>query len=116
MYVAFALVIALLTSIIGRAPILLTLEQYTTLRVGQTAVLSIPSDRRYDRYGDSNSLIDGAWSDVLSVIDHSQSKVTFRATKAGNGVLLLSPDPGAQDDNCISCATLHYFVTVLPKR
>jgi hypothetical protein len=88
----------------------LSLEQHTTLRVGEMALLSIPSDRRYDHYADPKARIDGVWKDVLDVVRHSKRKVIFRATHPGSGVLLLSPD--VPNGECISCATLRYFITV----
>ena len=93
----------------------LLLEQDTTLRVGQIAVLSIPSDHRYDQYANSKARIDGAWNGVLNLVSHSKRKVTFRASQTGTGVILLSPAYGLPEDpNCVSCATLHYFVRVIP--
>jgi hypothetical protein len=85
----------------------LDLEDSTTLRVGELAVLEIPSDRGY-----SDSKIDGAWSDVLTRIGRSGRKVTFRAVKPGVGVIILVPR--VPNGECISCATLHYFIEVVP--
>lgn len=92
----------------------LILERETTLRVGQIAVLSIPTDHRYDHYANSKSGIGGAWDNVLTLVNHSKRRVTFRAIQTGTGVLVLSPAYGLPDDpNCVSCATLHYFVISL---
>ena len=87
-------------------------EVNTTLRVGEMALLSVPSDHRYDAYASSKAPINGAWRDVLEVVRHSKRKVMFRATHPGSGVLLLSPD--VPNGECISCATIHYFVNVVP--
>jgi hypothetical protein len=86
----------------------LALKDSTTLRVGELAVLEIPSARRY-----SDSKINGAWSDVLTRIGRSGRKVTFRAVKPGLGVIILGPR--VPNGECVSCATLHYFIEVVPR-
>src|ERR1700676_5403940 len=90
-------------------PITLVQEERTTLRVGDFAVLHIPSDTRYLR-----SEAGGAWSDVLVRIRHSRHDVTFRAVRPGSGVIIISPNVPKGD--CISCATLHYFIDVIPQK
>ena len=79
--------------------------QITTLQIGEVAVLHIPSDRRY--------IPNGGWGDgsVLALIGRSGSDLTFRAVRTGPGVIIISPD--VPDGQCISCATLHYFVKVV---
>jgi hypothetical protein len=89
-------------------PIRLALEHTTTLHVGERAVLHIPSDRRYVRSAD------GAWRDLLVLANQSGRNLTFRAIRTGMGVIIISPD--VPDGKCISCATLHYFITVVPQR
>jgi hypothetical protein len=84
------------------------LENTTTLRVGQAAVLHIPSDRRY------LPSINGAWQDVLALVHQSGRDVTFRAVQPGSGVIILSPDVATGE--CISCATLHYFIKVVSQK
>lgn len=108
----FVLTVALGCSILGKAQsadkrLTLALEESTILRVGELAVLQIPSDRRY-----SDSGIKGAWSDVLTRIGRSGRKVTFRAVKPGSGVIILGPR--VPNGECISCATLHYLIEVVP--
>jgi hypothetical protein len=84
----------------------LALEQQNTLRVGDLAELLIPSDHRY-----SYSRIVGAWNNVLVLVRHSRRRVVYRAVKPGPGVIIVSPNvPNGQ---CISCATLHYFITIV---
>jgi len=90
-------------------PITLILEQTTTLRVGDLAKLHIPSDSRYLR-----SEADGAWHDVLVRVRHAGRDVTFRAVRPGPGVIIVSPN--AKNGDCISCATLHYFINVVPQK
>ena len=90
-------------------PITLVQEERTTLRVGDLAVLHIPSDIRY-----LHSEAGGAWSDVLVRVRHSQHGVTFRAVRPGSGVIIISPN--VPKGGCISCATLHYFIDVIPPK
>jgi len=90
-------------------PITLILEQTTTVRVGDLAVLHIPSDSRY-----SHSGAEGAWRDVLVRVRHSGHDVTFRAVRPGLGVIIISPN--VPEGDCISCATLHYFIDVIPQK
>ena len=83
----------------------LALEQRNALRVGDLAELRIPSDQRYSYSG-----ITGAWNNVLLLVRHSRRSVVYRAVKPGSGVIIITPDvPNGQ---CISCATLHYFITI----
>jgi hypothetical protein len=91
-------------------PIRLALEQTTTLHVGELALLHIPSDRRYLRPKRPN----GAWSDVLALVRRSRRDVTFRAVRPGKGVIILSPD--VPNGECISCATIHYFIEVVSQK
>lgn len=90
------------------APTTLVVEQRTTLHVGELVVLHVPSDRRY-----SPDDMNGAWHDVLARVRRSGRDVTFRAVRTGSGVVILSPQ--VRDGACISCATLHYFVDVVPR-
>ena len=84
----------------------LALEQQNTLRVGDLAELRIPSDHRYSYSG-----VGGAWNNVLVLVRHSRRSVMYRAIKPGPGVIIVSPHvPNGQ---CISCATLHYFITIV---
>jgi hypothetical protein len=83
----------------------LALEQQNILRVGDLAELRIPSDHRYSYSG-----VGGAWNNVLVLVRHSRRSVLYRAAKPGPGVIIITPDvPNGQ---CISCATLHCFITV----
>jgi hypothetical protein len=94
----------------------MAVEDITTLQVGEVVVLHIPSDTRFlgevrpRRYQNS---VNGAGSDVLALVKQSGRDVTFRAVHPGPGVIIISPD--ARDGECISCATLHYFVRVVSK-
>jgi hypothetical protein len=89
-------------------PIRLVLEHTTALHVGELAVLHIPSDRRYVRSAN------GAWRDVLALVKQSGRDLTFRAVHTGLGVIVISPD--VPDGECISCATIHYFIKVVPQK
>src|SRR5689334_10172257 len=96
-----AFAVACLISLDARSaakPITLSLEQTTTLRVGEAAVLHIPSDRRY------LPAVNGAWRDVLALAKRSGRDVTFRAVRPGSGVIIIGPD--VPDGACVSCATV----------
>jgi len=88
-------------------PITLVLEETTTLRVGELAVLHVPSDSRYLHSG-----IDGAWHDVFVRVRRSGHDVTFRAVRPGLGTIIISPV--VPSGECVSCTTLHYFINVVP--
>src|SRR6476620_865655 len=102
------MVVALLAAGDARSadvPLQIEVEQTTTVRVGQLAVLHVPADPLY-----APSEINGAWRDVLTRIRRSGRTVTFRAVRPGSGVIILSPN--VPDGECISCKTLHYFIRV----
>jgi hypothetical protein len=84
----------------------LTLEQRITLRVDELAVLHIPSDSRYSRSAPA-----GDWRNVLALVKQSGRDVTFRAVSPGRGTIIISPN--TKEGECISCATLHYFLKVV---
>jgi hypothetical protein len=83
----------------------LAAEQQTTLRVGDLAVLRIPSDHKYS--------IESA-GDVLVRVRRSQIGVIYRAVQPGQETILLSPH--VPNGKCVSCATHHYFITVIRRR
>jgi hypothetical protein len=76
-------------------------EQQTTLRVGESAVLRIPSDHEY-------SII--STGDVLVPVRRSQVGVIYRAVQPGQQTIVLNPHVSQGD--CVSCASHHYFITV----
>src|SRR6266849_5748298 len=88
-------------------PTTLALEEMTTLHVGGLALLQIPSERRYSRRGSV-----GIAGDVLVTVRRSRHRVLYRATKPGRATIVIIPD--TRNGGCISCATLHYFITVVP--
>jgi len=89
----------------GEQPLTIALEETTTLRVGDAAVLHIPADEIY------SPAVDGAWQDVLTLVDRSGRDVTFRAVRQGTGVIVIGPKLDANTE-CVSCVTLHYFIKV----
>ena|ERR1700730_6910551 len=89
-------------------PTTLELEQMTTLHVGELALLQIPSERRYSRRGSV-----GIAGEVLVIVRRSRHSVLYRATKPGRATIVISPD--TRNGQCISCATLHYFIIVVPQ-
>jgi hypothetical protein len=76
-------------------------EQQTILRVGESAVLRIPSDHEY-------SIV--STGDVLVPVGHSQIGVIYRAVQPGQQTIVLNPHVSQGD--CVSCASHHYFITV----
>ena len=89
------------------APISLDPYGTTTLHVGDTAVLHMPTESLYAESG-----INGAWQDVLRPLRSYGREYLFRAVRSGPGVIIISTDVPA--GACISCATLHYVIRVLP--
>ena len=87
-------------------PTPLILEQNTTLRVGELAVLEIPSDLRSSRFHGNT----GA-GNALMVVRHSGYTTLYRAVRPGEQTILIGPADVLRGE-CISCRTLHYFVTV----
>ncbi len=87
-------------------PITLALEDWTTLHVGEVAVLHIPSDMPYKLNG---------FGDVITLVKQSGLDVTFRAVRPGTTPIILSP-ANRPDGECISCVTVHYFVKVVPRK
>jgi hypothetical protein len=51
---------------------------------------------------------------VLARVRRSRRDVTFRAVRRGSGVIIISPD--VPNGECISCATLRYFINVVPPK
>jgi len=90
-------------------PAPLTLEGRTTLRVGELAVLQIPLDGRYSHF-DGNA---GA-GNVLVLVRRSRRTALYRAVRPGPGTIVIGPD--VPRGECISCATLHYFINVVPQK
>jgi hypothetical protein len=76
-------------------------EQQTTLRVGESAVLRIPSDHEYSI---------ASTGDVLVPVRRSQVGVIYRAVQPGQQTIVLNPHVSQGD--CVSCASHHYFITV----
>jgi hypothetical protein len=90
-------------------PTPLTLERRTTLRVGELAVLQLPPDRRYDHF-DGNT---GA-GDALVLVRRSKRTTLYRAVRPGPETIVIGPD--VPRGECISCATLHYFIMVVAQK
>jgi hypothetical protein len=88
-------------------PVLLKLEEQTVLRVGQMAMLRVPKGGRYAWPPKSTQR-----AGTLREARRSKDALFYRATKAGPDVIVISPV--TRQGECISCETLHYFVTVVP--
>ena len=82
-------------------------EAPATLHIGEIAVLRVASERHY--------AIGGAGSALVLMKQTDEDDMTsyfYRAFRAGNQTFVATPrDPGP--DHCISCVTVHYFVTVV---
>jgi hypothetical protein len=88
-------------------PIPLKLEESTTLRVGELAVLQIPADHIRSHFsGAGNALV---------LVRHSRRTALYRAVRPGYETILLGPGV-PQQDHCVSCATIHYFITVVAQK
>jgi hypothetical protein len=81
-------------------------ETPTTLRIGETAALQVPSDRHYSIGSAGRSL-----TLVKQMQQHDTTTYIYRAIDVGDQTLVATPrDPGP--GGCISCVTVHYFVRV----
>jgi hypothetical protein len=87
-------------------PAPLTLERSTTLRVGELAVLQFPTDHRHSHFhGVGNALV---------LVRHSRRTALYRAVRPGYETIFVGPD--VPSGECVSCATLHYFITVVAQK
>src|SRR4029077_5076523 len=106
--IASVLVLAVATLVSSRAEsnriqnLTLVPERRTTLQVGELAMLLIPSEHHY-------SIV--ASGDVLIPVRHTRRGGLYRAVRPGLETILLSPHVSRGE--CVSCATLHYFITVV---
>ena len=64
---------------------------------------------RYSRF-DGNA----GTGNVLLRVRRSRRRVLYRAVHLGLGTIVIGPDVPKGD--CVSCATLHYFVNVVPQK
>jgi hypothetical protein len=85
----------------------LALEEQTTLQVGQLAVLLIPSDHRYGIDSEGSAL-------VLVHGKRRRNQVVYHAVRPGLETIVLGPID-VPSGHCISCLTLHYFITVISR-
>ena len=83
----------------------MTLEQRTTVRLGAVFVVNLPNDRRYSSPGNGGT---------LTLVRHRGRRYWYRAKQPGPEVLVVSPVTKAGES--ISCATLHYFIDVVPEQ
>ena len=82
-------------------------EQSATVRVGELAAVRVDSRRHYSL---------GSAGDALKLVRQVEERTTtlymFSGVTPGHDTLVLTPrDPGP--DGCVSCVTLHYFITVV---
>jgi hypothetical protein len=82
-------------------------EAPTTVHVGETAAVEVPSDRHFQLGSAGDSLML-----VKQMHQHDKTVYLFRAVQVGNHTLVATPrDPGP--GWCISCVTVHYLVKVI---
>jgi len=85
----------------------LVAEQPETVHVGELAAIRVSADAGYSV---------GTGGDVLRLVkrakDGPKTVYVYRANAIGRETLVLSPrEPGS--DGCVSCVTVHYFITVV---
>ena len=82
-------------------------EDPSTLRVGDLAAIRVAEDSHYS--------IGSAGTSLMLTERKKERGITvyfYRAVAAGHQTLVLTPrDPGP--DGCLSCVTVHYFLTVV---
>jgi hypothetical protein len=83
-------------------------EERTTLHVGQIGAIHIPSNQRYS-VGSAQS----ALMPLRQLRQRGEVVYLYRAVSADNDTFVLTP-VGIPNGQCISCVTVHYFVTVEP--
>jgi hypothetical protein len=98
------------TSAANRAqlkPVQLKVEKRNTVHLGQIVTLRLPSARPY--------LVEATGSALVAIRPaHRRSTrlYQYRAARPGDETILVVP-ANLPPRHCISCVTIHYFVTVL---
>lgn len=82
-------------------------ERPATIRVGDVAAVRVDTARHYTvgSAGDSLTLIKRAE-------EHGTTAYVYRAVAPGHQTFVLTPRD-AGPDGCISCVTVHYFITIV---
>jgi hypothetical protein len=82
-------------------------ERPATIRVGDATEVRVDSAQHYQvgSAGDSLTLIKRAEK-------HGTTAYVYRAVAAGRQTFVLTPRD-AGPDGCVSCVTVHYFITVV---
>ena len=106
--VAFVTALVACSSACARTPAFVQLqpEDPSILRVGDVAAVHVAAERQYSIGSAGTSLV---------LTERKEERGTtvyfYRAVATGHQTLVLTPrDPGP--DGCVSCITMHYFVTV----
>jgi hypothetical protein len=89
-----------------RAAVQLQPEQPSTLRVGDVAAVRIDRESHYTIGSAGTSLVLTKRSE-----DRGATVYFYRAAAVGHQTLVLTPRESGPD-GCVSCVTVHYFVTV----
>lgn len=90
----------------GKPQTILAPEDTTTLHVGDLALLRIRSGGEYSRFP-------GSTGNAIILARRSGDTLIYRAVRPGPDVIVVSPK--VSDHECLSCATVHYFVNVVPR-
>src|SRR5438132_6853819 len=90
----------------SRAPVRLEAEEGATLHVGQTAVVQLSASHRVSGGAGTTLVL------VRQTRQRDRTVYVYRAVRTGNQVILVTPRD-IPDGHCISCATEHYFITVV---
>ena len=107
-FAVFAIIVALSLACAGTvASVQLQPEKDSELHLGQSAAFSVPSNGDYSV---------GSAGTALVLIKQQQKEANtvyfYRAAAIGPQTIVATPkDPGP--DGCVSCVTVHYFVTVI---
>jgi hypothetical protein len=83
-------------------------EHRTTLHVGQIGAIHLPANPQYSVGSAQTALLP-----FKQLRQRGEVVYLYRAVAAGDDTFVLTP-VGIPNGECISCVTVHYFVTVEP--
>ena len=89
------------------ASVQLAPDERTIVHLGEIAALPVPPNHG------SPGLTQTSMALVSHARRHGREVYFYRAIAAGNETFVVTP-VGLLDGQCISCVTVHYFVTVVP--
>jgi len=89
-------------SLLGLEP-----ERRSTIRVGDVAAVRVDTARHYSVGSAGESLML-----IKRVEEHGTTAYVYRAIGPGQQTFVLTPRD-AGPDGCVSCVTVHYYITVV---